>query len=61
MWLKEECKRCGLLEKVENQREVLGDILKEICFLILEYQFLNDVVCEIGILNDKEKVDILCQ
>lgn len=60
-WSKEECKRRGLPEKAENQREVLGDILKEIRFPILEHQFLNDVVCETGILNDKEKVDILRQ
>lgn len=60
-WSKEECKRRGLPEKAENQREVLGDILKEIRFPMLEHQFLNDVVCETGILNDKEKVDILRQ
>lgn len=60
-WSKEECKRRGLPEKAENQREVLGDILKEIRFPILEHQFLNDLVCETGILNDKEKVDILRQ
>lgn len=60
-WSKEGCRRRSLPEKAENQREVLGDILKEIRFPILEHQYLNDVVCETGILNDKEKVDILRQ
>lgn len=60
-WSKEECSRQNILDTGENQRKVLGDILKEIRFPIMEHRYLNDVVCESGILNNEEKVDILRQ
>lgn len=60
-WSKEECSRQNILDTGENQRNVLGDILKEIRFPIMEHRYLNEVVCESGMLNDEEKVDILRQ
>lgn len=60
-WSKEECSRQNILDTEENQRKVLGGILKEIRFPIMEHRYLSDVVCESGILKDDEKVDILRQ
>ena len=47
--------------KVENQRWILRDIIKEIRFPIMEHQYLHDVICTSKILRDEEKVDILRQ
>ncbi|XP_048750963.2 BTB/POZ domain-containing protein 2-like [Ostrea edulis] len=61
IWSEEECIRQELPVTAENQRNVLGDILYEIRFPLMDHQYLEDVVCGSKLLNDGEKVDILRQ
>jgi hypothetical protein len=60
-WSAEECKRKDCPFTAKNQRKVLGDILLEIRFPIMDHQYLEDVVCVSKVLHDGEKLDILRQ
>jgi hypothetical protein len=60
-WSVEYCTKQKLPVTIENQRKVLGDILCEIRFPIMDHQYLDDVICGSKLLNDGEKVDILRQ
>lgn len=57
-WANFRCKETGLDVNAENQRKVLGNIIYQVRFPLLGDQYFTEVVADMDILNDAEKVEL---
>ena len=57
-WANKQCERKDLETSAENQRQTLGDLLFLIRFPLLGDQYFTEVVADMNILNDSEKVEL---
>ena len=57
-WAAAECRRQGVEETWEHKREMLGDILYEIRFPLMQNEYFAEHVGKVSLLNSEEKIEI---